>query len=46
MGKNNYGDLQELKIEKIAAGVPDYDIDVEDMWKISIGILLVIRIDV
>ena len=31
VGKNNYGDLQELKIEKIAAGVPDYDIDVEDM---------------
>ena len=23
--------LQELKIEKIAAGVPDYDIDVDDM---------------
>ena len=31
VGKKNYGDLQELKIEKIAAGVPDYDIDVEDM---------------
>ena len=31
VGKKNYGGLQELKIEKIAAGVPDDDIDVKDM---------------